>query len=621
MNKFTYLLLLLFCMMGGVMNAQEILGFTKAAETKTLPANLETGYYLIKEVNPKATGKPGGYLKAASEVANAVVTPQGKNTPYNGENALELWYIEVNGKTFTIATANKKAAWQAPNQGQKNLVAYADKANLTKTIEEISLGNHTAKAQEGSCIIQNEAKSACVHYTNNDLGSWTDANPASVMMFEFYKVEEADIKRQPYTEMINNTYESTKINTDKAYASYVGYISDNQKSIIDAAKQTALQSPSEESYNKLVKTIKDNSVGFEEGAYYLIENQNIITKKYPSTQHMNCDKEGHYVEADNDRRIRRVTAESPLVARLWKVEKQNNGTYRFRSANTGCNWSDLINETMQNGIDMPINTTDGGNYEIQNIPWNVKGEVGVDSYNTKFYIKKGDHFVNAFSGDKGELLKNWDQADDAGGFWSFIKVTEVPVTIGEAQWASVCMPFAVTLPEGVKAYKATACQGKTMTLAEITGTIPAGTGFLLTGDAKDYMLTIATDEQVTADVSGNLLKGATAKRLGFGEGETFALGKSDNGAVFKKNGLKDAKKGNKGYVPANKAYILTTALNPAAQTAAMLQFNFGDNTTGIDGVEVDNEKETIYYDLNGRRVLYPTQGVYVTNTGKKVFIR
>ena len=45
MNKFTYLLLLLFCMMGGVMNAQEILGFTKAAEAKTLPANLATGYY------------------------------------------------------------------------------------------------------------------------------------------------------------------------------------------------------------------------------------------------------------------------------------------------------------------------------------------------------------------------------------------------------------------------------------------------------------------------------------------------------------------------------------------------------------------------------------------------
>ena len=598
------------------MNAQEILGFTKAAEAKTQPANLATGYYLIKEVNPQATGKPGGYLKAASEAANAVVTPQGKDTPYNGENALELWYIEVNGKTFTIATANKKAAWQAPHQGQKDLVAYANKANLTKTTEQISLGNYTAKAKEGSCIIQNEAKSACVHYTGNNLGSWTDANPASVMMFEFYKVEEADIKRRSYTEMIKNTYESTKINTDNAYASYVGYISDNQKSIIDAAKQTALQSPSEESYNKLVKTIKDNSVGFEEGAYYLIENQNTITKKYPSTQHMNCDKEGHYVVADNDRRIRRVTAESPLVARLWKVEKQGNGTYKFRSANTGCVWSSYV----EAGIDMPIDKKAGGQYSIEGLPWNAKAE-GVASYNTKFYIKIDGHTMNAFNADNGDLLKNWDHADDAGGFWSFKKVTEVPVTIGEAKWASVCMPFAVTLPEGVKAYKATDCQNNSMTLTEITGTIPAGTGFLLTGEAKDYMLTIATDEQVTADVSNNLLKGATAKRLGFVEGETFALGKSGNEAVFMKNGLTDANKNNKGYVPANKAYILTTDLNPATQAAAMLQFNFGDDTTGIDGVEVDNEKETIYYDLNGRRVLYPTQGVYVTNTGKKVFIR
>lgn len=196
MNKFTYLLLFLFCMMG-VMNAQEleISGFTKAAENRTLPAELTTGYYLIKEVNPNASGKPGGYLKSASEAANAVVTPQDKNTAYDGSNALELWYVEMgqDNQTFTISTANKKAAWQAPYQGQKNLVVYANKANLTKTTESVTLGNKTAKAADGSCIIQNDNKTACVHYSSNALGSWTDANPASVMMFEFYKVEEADL--------------------------------------------------------------------------------------------------------------------------------------------------------------------------------------------------------------------------------------------------------------------------------------------------------------------------------------------------------------------------------------------------------------------------------------------
>lgn len=205
MKKFTYLLLLLFYIIGGVMNAQGITGFTKAAEMKTLPANLTTGYYLIKEVNPQATGKPGGYLKAASEAANAVVTPKGKEQKYDGSNALELWYIEVDGETFTIATANKKAAWQAPNLNQKNLVAYANKANLTKTTESVTLDNKTATPTVGSCIIQNDAKSACVHYTGNNLGSWTDANPASVMMFEFYEVKEADLTKTS-TAQVTYTY-------------------------------------------------------------------------------------------------------------------------------------------------------------------------------------------------------------------------------------------------------------------------------------------------------------------------------------------------------------------------------------------------------------------------------
>ena len=207
MNKFTYLLLLLFCMMGGVMNAQGIIGFKKVAKTKTLPADLKTGYYLIKEVNPQATGKPGGYLKAASEVANAVVTPKGKTQNYDGSNALELWYVEMSkdNQTFTIASANKKAAWGVPSTGKNNLVAYHTKATLTKTTEKIQLGGHTATPTEGSCIVQNNGKTACFHYNNNNLGSWTDANPASVMMFEFYEVKKEDLTKTS-TAQVTYTY-------------------------------------------------------------------------------------------------------------------------------------------------------------------------------------------------------------------------------------------------------------------------------------------------------------------------------------------------------------------------------------------------------------------------------
>lgn len=194
MKKITSLLMLFLVCMGTAWG-QAIVGFTQASTEKTLPSALTTGYYLIKEVNPNANGKPGGFLRAASEAANAVVTPKGKNQEADKNSALELWYIEVNGDQFTIATANKKAAWQAPETGQKDLVAYASKAQLTKTTEEVSLGGHKATAAEGSCIIQNTDKSACVHYSGNNLGSWTDANPASVMMFEFYNVPEANLTK------------------------------------------------------------------------------------------------------------------------------------------------------------------------------------------------------------------------------------------------------------------------------------------------------------------------------------------------------------------------------------------------------------------------------------------
>ena len=586
MNKFTYLLLLLFCMMGGVMNAQE--------QTVTVPEiTTDTNNPICYTIKSKRSGK---YLHST-----------GAKPDQTTKDDFCLWYV-------TKENTNEKGF---------QIVHYATGEKLQL---DLNLGTNDATwfifknpyNDFGVVISKTETVTnrSCIDDQNGSIGFWAPSatdNEGTTWIFEKTEKPTTD-----YTTQIQAAFKEDKLGSDN---SYVGFINESQKVTIKAKYDEALKNPTIQSYETLKRTIEQNSTAFEANAYYLIENQNSINKKYPSTQHMNCDKDGNYVVADNDRTIRRVTAESPLVARLWKVEKQNNGTYRFRSANTGCNWSDLIDETMRNGIDMPINTNNGGNYDIQNIPWNAQGEAGIDSYNTKFYIKKGDHFVNAFDADTGDLLKNWDHANDAGGFWSFKKVTEVPVTIGEAKWASVCMPFAVTLPEGVKAYKATACQNDIMTLTEITGTIPAGIGFLLTTEVpNEYKLTIATGE-ATANVSDNLLKGATAKRLGFGEGETFALGKSSNGAVFKKNGLKDANKGNKGYVPANKAYILTTVLNPAAQAAAMLQFNFGDNTTGIDGVEVDNEKDTIYYDLNGRRVLYPTQGVYVTNTGKKVFIR
>ena len=49
--------------------------------------------------------------------------------------------------------------------------------------------------------------------------------------------------------------------------------------------------------------------------------------------------------------------------------------------------------------------------------------------------------------------------------------------------------------------------------------------------------------------------------------------------------------------------------------------DFGGGVTEISEIEnVRSQKDDIYYDLNGRRVLYPTKGLYIVN-GKKVVMK
>jgi len=70
-------------------------------------------------------------------------------------------------------------------------------------------------------------------------------------------------------------------------------------------------------------------------------------------------------------------------------------------------------------------------------------------------------------------------------------------------------------------------------------------------------------------------------------------------------------------VPANKAYLPHD--NSSAYNA--LRLSFGE-VTGLDAVAAPvKDADKVYYDLQGRRILYPTHGVYVTAAGEKVFIQ
>ena len=104
-----------------------------------------------------------------------------------------------------------------------------------------------------------------------------------------------------------------------------------------------------------------------------------------------------------------------------------------------------------------------------------------------------------------------------------------------------------------------------------------------------------------------------------GNGQGFSINlwsePSDGDAgYFKQEVIDDTSR----VIAANKAYYVSSSAAGAAFT-----LSFGGPTVGIDAVEAADgaEKATIYYDLSGRRVLYPSNGIFVTGEGQKVFIK
>lgn len=342
-------------------------------------------------------------------------------------------------------------------------------------------------------------------------------------------------------------------------------------------------------------------------AYYQIIAQNVVGqengKAYISSESMAVNKNGVLEAGERDSRIiRRATASDALVPQMWQLVANADGSYRIKNANTNCCISQIVSNGT--GVEMPISNDGAGNYVI------AKGLAA-----NKFILKNGSHMLNAYQGNANTIIAdyNGNHSDDTGSNWVFKKVTTVPVSITDAKYATVAFPFATKVATaGVKAYYATGAADGMITLVEYPeGIIPANQGALLYNEAGATTANL-TVEATDKTVEGNKLMPATAKRSGFAANDTYVLAKnSANEAAFLKNGLT--------VVPANKAYVATENI-PAGSSSNVLNFNFGQ-VTGINGVVAADKAGVQYFDLQGRRVLYPAHGIFVTNTGKKVFVK
>lgn len=370
------------------------------------------------------------------------------------------------------------------------------------------------------------------------------------------------------------------------------------------------------------------NVSPEEGAYYLIRNVNKggygteteNYKKYLTTAEITCDANGD-VQASVDGQsiglgIKRLGGNSAFVPRLWKFEKTADGKYNLLNVNTNSyvNVATMLTKDNQGQKDTyEINTTEdafGSGYNATNDSTTM---FVMSSSNSKGY--KFLNAENGYSQDKFEGVATWYGNTDAGNYWQFIKVTEVPLIIAANDYTTLCLPFNVKLPEGtaVKAYYASQAAGSVLKLEEITdGVIPANQGVILQNtDAAEANINLAIITEEGTTLTDNKLEGVTAKRAGYAAGTNYVLAE--------KNGKVGFYKANFTTIVANKAYLPQTKVQNAQ--GVMMAFSFGDEVTGIDNVNAATATAKKYYDLQGRRVLYPAKGIFVTEDGQKVLLK
>ena len=181
-----------------------------------------------------------------------------------------------------------------------------------------------------------------------------------------------------------------------------------------------------------------------------------------------------------------------------------------------------------------------------------------------------------------------------------------------AEYATLYLGYKVAIPAGVEAYVLSGVNASWATLTQLNNVIPANTAVILKGTANSSYKFYYTSSEAE-DVEINYLEGSIADR--YVQGDAYVLGVFDGEVCLAPAALNQV--GNTSFKNnANKAYLKVA---PGAALSTSLRFDF-DGTTGIEEVEIRNEKEEIY-DLTGRRVNEITKaGIYIIG-GRKVLVK
>ena len=107
--------------------------------------------------------------------------------------------------------------------------------------------------------------------------------------------------------------------------------------------------------------------------------------------------------------------------------------------------------------------------------------------NVSFSVS-GEGFTYMHCAEEGPVV-GWVLNADAS-LWTLEDATSINVAVSDAGYATLNVPFAVTIPEGVTAYTGKV-NGSYLTMNEISSTIPANTAVVLKADEGSYTFNVS----------------------------------------------------------------------------------------------------------------------------------
>jgi len=250
------------------------------------------------------------------------------------------------------------------------------------------------------------------------------------------------------------------------------------------------------------------------------------------------------------------------------------------------------------------NSTDGATSPT--ITWGSDGTLSVGTGNT--------------SSGAG-ALQSWNMAGNYYNNWIIEEVTSIPVSVTAAGYATLCLPFAVSVPKGSAVTANTVSSETTnalmLTSVEAGTVIPANTPLILSASEEttaNFNIVYNSDDTSSQNENAaeNFKGVCTPTTLTTSD---YILAKPENHTVgmYKLTDSSDLQ------LSENKAYLAGTTDDSGA---TMKEFSFG-STTGIATATdaAANDATETWYNLKGQRVLFPARGIFVNQAGQKVLFK